>query len=78
MIQEILLKKFESLSNQEKKEVLDFIDFLKNKKSRFKRILKKSVKAIENEEFIGMWKERPEMEDSTAWVRNLRKNDWVG
>ncbi|HLA63544.1 MAG TPA: hypothetical protein VK610_03905 [Rhodothermales bacterium] len=31
---------------------------------------------IEEEAFVGMWKDRPEMEDSTAWVRGLRRTQW--
>ncbi|MDH3600613.1 MAG: DUF2281 domain-containing protein [Candidatus Tectomicrobia bacterium] len=25
---------------------------------------------------IGMWKDRKEMQDSTAWVRHLREYEW--
>ena len=28
--------------------------------------------------FLGMWKDRPEMKDSTAWVRTLRQREWGG
>jgi hypothetical protein len=27
--------------------------------------------------FIGMWSARSEMNDSTDWVRTLRKQDWL-
>lgn len=26
--------------------------------------------------FIGMWKDHPDLTDSSAWVRNIRKNEW--
>ena len=26
--------------------------------------------------FIGMWSDRPEMSDSTEWVRTLRQQEW--
>jgi hypothetical protein len=28
------------------------------------------------EPFIGMWKDRKELEDSTRWIRDLRKGEW--
>ena len=26
--------------------------------------------------FIGMWRDRKELEDSTAWVRSFRRSEW--
>lgn len=34
------------------------------------------VKKIEGEPFVGMWKDREDMQDSTAWVRDLRRKEW--
>jgi hypothetical protein len=34
------------------------------------------VSAIESEPFIGMWKDRSDMTDSNAWVRNVREKEW--
>lgn len=31
---------------------------------------------IEHEPFVGMWRDREEMSDSTAWVREVRKKHW--
>ncbi len=31
---------------------------------------------LEGLAFVGMWKDRPELEDSTAWVRQLREQQW--
>lgn len=28
------------------------------------------------EDFIGMWRDRPDMQDSTQWVRTLRQQQW--
>ena len=76
MSPETLMKKFESLSNKEKKEVLDFIDFLRRRKNRLKKSSQNKIVSIEDEKFIGMWKNRADLTDSTTWVRNLRKTDW--
>jgi hypothetical protein len=29
-----------------------------------------------NEPFIGMWRTRKDMQDSAAWVQNLRQREW--
>jgi hypothetical protein len=31
---------------------------------------------LSEEEFVGMWSNRPEMQDSTEWVRKTRKSEW--
>jgi hypothetical protein len=31
---------------------------------------------IEQEPFIGMWRDRSDMKDSTIWVRHLRAAEW--
>jgi hypothetical protein len=31
---------------------------------------------LSEEEFVGMWSNRLEMQDSTEWVRNTRKSEW--
>jgi predicted HTH domain antitoxin len=31
---------------------------------------------LENEPFVGMWADNPEMQDSTAWVKKVRQQHW--
>jgi hypothetical protein len=31
---------------------------------------------LANEPFIGMWKDREDMKDSSAYIRNLREREW--
>jgi hypothetical protein len=31
---------------------------------------------LQNEKFIGMWRDREEMTDSSAWVRKVRESEW--
>jgi hypothetical protein len=31
---------------------------------------------FKDEPFIGMWSDRTDMQDSTAWVRQLRQKEW--
>lgn len=65
------------LPPQAQKQVLDFIDFLKSR-YRKKELRKASPKksAISGEPFIGIWKDRQNMQDSSAWIRQIRKSEW--
>lgn len=31
---------------------------------------------LEDEPFVGMWKDREDMEDSSQWVRQTRQQEW--
>lgn len=52
--------------------LLDFIQILK------KRFLGHEQARMINweEPFVRMWKDEPEKQDSTAWVKQLRQNQW--
>jgi hypothetical protein len=32
---------------------------------------------LKDEPFVGMWKDREDMEDSTQWVRQVRQQEWA-
>ena len=32
---------------------------------------------LQDEPFVGMWKEREDMEDSSQWVRQIRQQEWT-
>ena len=32
---------------------------------------------LEDEPFVGMWKDREDMEDSSQWVRHIRQQEWT-
>ncbi|EAW36867.1 hypothetical protein [Lyngbya sp. PCC 8106] len=32
----------------------------------------------QDEPFVGMWKDRQDIEESTAWVRSIRHQHWIG
>ncbi|MEX0722762.1 MAG: DUF2281 domain-containing protein [Gracilimonas sp.] len=67
--------KIKKLPPEAKKQAQDFVDFLYERyvKDETKKSEKKSI--LENS-FFGMWKDREEMQDSTAWVRKVRKSQW--
>lgn len=38
---------------------------------------KKGKRSLEEEPFVGMWADRADMTDSTAYVRKLRQEEWT-
>ena len=75
MSESTVSKKIKKLPPEAKQQAQDYVDFLyelyvkdETKKSRRKSILESS--------FFGMWKDREDMQDSTAWVRKVRKSQW--
>jgi hypothetical protein len=67
--------KINKLPPEAKKQAQDFVDYL------YERYVKdedgKSAEdSISESPFFGMWKNREDMQDSTAWVRKVRKSQW--
>jgi hypothetical protein len=47
-------------------------DFIVSIKSRYRSAPKTK---LSEEEFVGMWRDRPEMQDSIQWVKNSRQSE---
>ena len=64
-----------TLPEEAQQLVSDFVAFLKQ---RYPLSPSAGVQPLnlENEPFVGIWSDRPEMEDSTAWVRQVRQQHW--
>jgi hypothetical protein len=71
MTNEDLLREIMSLPADAKRKVEKYVDYLR----RSKTVPAASVQ-LEEEEFFGIWRDRDEMRDSTAWVRNIRETHW--
>jgi hypothetical protein len=70
---------FEKLPQEAKRQVEDFISFLLERaRSGNRKRQSVPLTSLEDEPFIGMWKDRTELEDSSKWVRDLRKSEWGG
>ena len=65
------------IENLPEEAQLLLIDFLEILKKRYSKPLK-TDKKLEDEPFIGIWKDREEMSDSSTWVREVRKQQWRG
>jgi len=65
-----------NLPPEARQQVADFISFLK---TRYKKPKKAALRNnIINDPFIGIWKDREDMKDSSNWLRNVRESEWGG
>ncbi|MGH2592694.1 MAG: DUF2281 domain-containing protein [Anaerolineae bacterium] len=68
---------FSKLPPKAQRQVMDFIAFLQARYASARpRKMGKPTK-LAKEAFIGMWRNREDLSDSTAWVRNVRQREWV-
>ncbi len=75
--QESLWREFTTLPADEQAEVADFISFLHSRQKRIRRAKPQKNNDILSEPFIGMWKDRQDLTDSSAWVRATRQREWT-
>ena len=74
MTKKEVLEKFDALPAEAQRQVADFITFLeayyRAKTSR------KPTRRLGEEAFAGIWRNRQDLEDSSAWVKSLREREW--
>ena len=75
MNQQEFLQNISSLPPPAQQEVLDFIAFLKQRHAHH-QLPNQDLSSIQQEPFIGMWKNRTDIGQSSAWVRNVRQHEW--
>jgi hypothetical protein len=75
MTKEEILREINSLPVEAQRQIEDFVAFLRE---RYKNSPPKytPVSDLESEAFVGMWRDREDMKDSSAWVRNVRETHW--
>ena len=76
MTQEHVLRDFETLPRPAQQSVLEFIAFLH---ARYDGKPLNDVghrPDLKEEPFVGMWRDRTGMADSTGWVRTARAREW--
>lgn len=76
MSQQELLDGFLSLPSEAQRQVLRFIKFLQKRYQLGEFKHQKQSISLSSYEFIGMWRDREDLADSTAWVRRLREREW--
>lgn len=75
MTNEELLREFVALPPEGRRVVADLIAFLRQ---RYGVSPITTATDLSSEDVIGMWRDREEMQDSSAWVRNIRETEWGG
>jgi hypothetical protein len=71
-----LFRDIASLPPEAQRQVADYVALLKLRHRRRLSSRQAPPVPITDEPFVGMWREREEMQDSAAWVRQLREGDW--
>lgn len=76
MTQQQLIEKYSSLPAEAQKIIDDFVATLSQKYKDSCEIEQPENSPVEEQAFVGMWRDAPDLKDSTAWVRNARENHW--
>jgi len=71
-----IVREIASLPPEAQKQVIDFVAFLKARYPTTRTLRKTRRTKLADEPFIGMWRNREDMQDSTAWVQSLRRHEW--
>lgn len=71
-----IVREMASLPPEAQKQVVDFMAFLKTRYPSTPVAKKGRRTKLTDEPFIGMWRSRADMRDSTAWVHSLRQREW--
>ncbi len=76
MNREQILRDLMALPPAAQEMVVDFIAFLRLRYTQEPSENAEGLPALRNEPFIGIWRDRPDMTDSSAWVRTVRTREW--
>jgi len=78
MSEKELIKQIKRLPSEAQQEAADFVEFLSKKYlSKPEETGSTKKKSIVENSFRGVWKDRDDLQDSTKWVRELRKSRWA-
>ncbi len=77
MNREQVWRDFEALPPHAQQQVADFIAFLRARTNETSSRVPRSANHLADEPFIGMWQDRDDLSDSSAWVRQLRREEWT-
>ncbi|MGB3291631.1 MAG: DUF2281 domain-containing protein [Phormidesmis sp.] len=64
-----------SLPEEAQQTIIDFVSFLKQR-HRMSQHKSPRLLTFDDQPFVGMWSDRPEMQNSIAWVRQIRTQQW--
>ena len=58
------------------RHVVEFIAFLKTRYTQPREGRQSKRTTLVNEPFVGIWKDREDMNAGSTWLRNIRKTEW--
>lgn len=70
-------REFIALPPEAQQQVADFIAFLGTRYKKIHSAQKSNQVSLADDPFIRMWRDRDDMQDSSAWVRGIREREWV-
>lgn len=74
MTNEEILREIAALPPEGRNLLENFLEFMRQRYSNQNTPAPNTL--LPNESFIGMWRDRDEMTDSSAWIRSLRTSEW--
>lgn len=77
MTHEQIFQEIVSLPLEGQQQVERFVTFLRQTYGSTPRVAQPPSSDWQAEEFLGMWRDRDDMQDSSAWVRQQRESEWV-
>jgi hypothetical protein len=76
MTQQEMFDEYLALPDEAQRQVMSFIKFLKQSYTLPEPDPQEQDIDLTNHPFIGMWRDRQDLANSSAWVRNIRENEW--
>ena len=69
-------ERFRALPPEAQRQILDFMAFLEQRYRLTPR--RRRRRPLQTYAFVGLWRERRDMEESGQWVRAIRRQEWGG
>ncbi len=77
MNQQKISREIMALSPELQRQVIDFVAFLRERYAKPRVTPTSKRTSLREEPFVGMWRNRKDMRDSTKLVRELRQREWM-
>lgn len=77
MEQEKAWREFMALSEEDQQRVASFIASLRAESQPAPSDGPGKPSDLADEPFVGMWREREDLRDSSAWLREVREREWM-
>jgi hypothetical protein len=68
---------YTALPQEAQRLVADYVAFLRQRYQNIETGRNAETIELSQEPFVGMWQDRPDMQDSTAWVQSVREREWI-